>query len=134
MPSAAMSLPYSLATAKGITRWDQLKGKRIAISRFGSGTDTAIRLVLTRFGLNPDKDVTIVQLDAQPSRFAALVAGGIEATLVAPPFDVTAKKQGFPILVFIWPAMMTESAPPEREAMVTGPLVSENFTSPAIEA
>jgi NitT/TauT family transport system substrate-binding protein len=96
-------LPYSLATAKGITRWDQLKGKRIAISRFGSGTDTAIRLVLTRFGLNPDKDVTIVQLGAQPSRFAALVAGGIEATLVAPPFDVTAKKQEFPILVDMAP-------------------------------
>src|SRR3990172_11099499 len=37
------TLPYSLVSAKGITKWDQLKGKKIGISRFGSGTDTAIR-------------------------------------------------------------------------------------------
>src|SRR5713226_403398 len=96
-------LPYSLVAAKGTTRWEQLKGKKIAISRFGSGTDTAIRLVLTKFGLNPEKDVTLVQLGAQPSRYAALVAGSIDATLVAPPFDVTAKKQGFPVLVDMAP-------------------------------
>ena len=38
------TLPYSLVTAKGITTWNQLRGKRVGISRFGSGTDTAIRL------------------------------------------------------------------------------------------
>ena len=91
-------LPYSLIAAKGITRWEQLKGKRIAISRFGSGTDTAVRLVLEKFGLNPDKDVTILQLGPQTTRFSALVSGSTDATLVAPPFDVTAKKQGYPIL------------------------------------
>ena len=96
-------MPYSLISAKGITRWEQLKGKRIAISRFGSGTDTAVRLVLTKFGLNPEKDVTLVQLGAQSSRFAALVAGSTDATLVAPPFDVTAKKQGYPILADMAP-------------------------------
>ena len=47
------TLPYSLVTAKGITKWDQLKGKKIAISRFGSGTDTAIRLVVPRSELYP---------------------------------------------------------------------------------
>lgn len=94
-------LPYQLVAAKGITRVEQLKGKRIAISRFGSGTDTAVRLVLEKFGLNPAKDMTIVQVGAQPSRFQALMAGTIDATIIAPPFDVTAKKQGFPILVNI---------------------------------
>ena len=92
-------LPYSMVAAKGITRWEQLKGKKVAISRFGSGTDTAVRLVLEKFGLNPNKDVTILQLGAQPSRFSALIAGAVDATIIAPPFDVTAKKQGFTILV-----------------------------------
>ena len=91
-------LPYSFIAAKGITRWEQLKGKRIAISRFGSGTDTAVRLVLEKFGLNPDKDVTILQLGPQTTRYSALTTGSTDATLVAPPFDVTAKKQGYPIL------------------------------------
>jgi len=93
------TLPYSLVTAKGITKWDQLKGKRIAISRFGSGTDTAIRLVLKKFGLDPVKDVTILQLGTQPGRLQALAGGSIEATLVSPPLDLMAKKQGYQILV-----------------------------------
>ena len=93
--------PYSLVAAKGITKWDQLKGKKIAISRFGSGTDTAIRLVLKRFGLDPAKDVTIVQLGTQPSRVQALAAGAIDATIISPPLDITAKKQGYQILVNI---------------------------------
>ena len=95
------TLPYSLVAAKGITKWDQIKGKKIAISRFGSGTDTAIRLVLKKFGLDPVKDVTIVQLGTQPSRVQALSAGAIDATIISPPLDITAKKQGYQILVNI---------------------------------
>lgn len=94
-------LPYSLVAAKGITKWDQLKGKKIAISRFGSGTDTAIRLVLKRFGLDANKDVVIVQLGTQPSRVQALSAGAIDATIISPPLDIAAKKQGYQILVNI---------------------------------
>lgn len=95
------TLPYSLVAAKGITNWDQLKGKKIGISRFGSGTDTAIRLVLKKFGLNPAKDVIIVQMGTQPSRVLALAAGAIDATLISPPLDIDAMKQGYPILVDI---------------------------------
>jgi NitT/TauT family transport system substrate-binding protein len=94
------TLPYSVVAAKGLTKWEQLKGKRIAISRFGSATDTAVRLVLARFGLD-SKDVTIVQAGSQPTRFQALVGGSIEATIISPPFDVTAQKQGYPILANI---------------------------------
>jgi NitT/TauT family transport system substrate-binding protein len=93
------TLPYSIIAAKDITKWDQLKGKKIAISRFGSGTDTAVRLVLKKFGLDPAKDVTILQFGTQPARVQALAAGSIDATLVSPPLDLTAKKQGFQILV-----------------------------------
>ena len=95
------TLPYSVVAAKGITKWDQLKGKKIAISRFGSGTDTAIRLVLKKFGLDPVKDLTILQLGTQPARVQALSAGAIDATIVSPPLDLTAKKQGYQILVNI---------------------------------
>jgi NitT/TauT family transport system substrate-binding protein len=95
------TLPYSIVAAKGITQWEQLKGKKIAISRFGSGTDTAVRLVLKKFGLDPVKDVVIVQLGTQPSRVQALAAGVIDATIISPPLDITAKKQGYQILVNI---------------------------------
>jgi ABC-type nitrate/sulfonate/bicarbonate transport system substrate-binding protein len=95
------TLPYSLVTTKSITKWEQLKGKKVGISRFGSGTDTAIRLVSKRFGLDPMKDFIILQGGTQPSRLQALLAGSLDATLVSPPLDLTAKKQGLNILVNI---------------------------------
>jgi len=49
------TLPYSLVAANGITKWADLKGKKIGISRIGSGTDTAIRLVCKKFGSTPLK-------------------------------------------------------------------------------
>lgn len=91
--------PYSIVAAKGITRWDQLKGKRIAMSRFGSGTDTSLRLVLRKFGIDANKDLIVLQLGTQPSRYQALLAGKIEATIISPPLDLMAKKDGFNILV-----------------------------------
>jgi NitT/TauT family transport system substrate-binding protein len=95
------TLPYSVVTAKHITKWDQLKGKKVAVSRFGSGTDTAMRMVLKRFAIDPAKDVTILQVGTQPARVQALSAGAIDATLISPPLDLAAKKQGFNILVNI---------------------------------
>jgi ABC-type nitrate/sulfonate/bicarbonate transport system substrate-binding protein len=57
--------------------------------------------VLKKFGLDPAKDLAIVQLGTQPNRIQALFAGAIEATIVSPPLDLTAKKQGYQILVNI---------------------------------
>lgn len=113
--AAVNKLPYSLVTAKGITKWSDLKGKKVAISRFGSGTDTAIRLVSKKFGLDPAKDFVLLQGGTQPSRLQALAAGAIDATLVSPPLDLTAKKQGYPILVniadlgFFYPQLVVET-------------------------
>jgi len=99
--SLVNTLPYSLVTAKQITRWDQLKGKKIAISRFGSGTDTAIRMVLKRYGIDPNKDVTLLQIGTQPSRVQALTAGAIDGTLLSSPLDFEAKKLGLNIFLNI---------------------------------
>jgi NitT/TauT family transport system substrate-binding protein len=99
--SAVNTLPYSLVTAKGISSWDQLKGKRVGVSRFGSGTDTAIRLVCKKFGLDATKDLIILQGGTQPTRLQALSAGAIDATLVSPPLDFIAKKQGWSVLTNI---------------------------------
>jgi NitT/TauT family transport system substrate-binding protein len=117
------TLDYSLVAAKGITRWQQLKGKRIAISRFGSSTDTAVRLVLEKLGMNPTKDVVIVQIGSQPTRFQALIAGSVDATIIAPPFDVTAKRQGYPILL----SLFEQGIPyPHGVIETTDRLVQEN--------
>ena len=61
----------------------ELKGKRITISRFGSGSDIITRVVLRFWKLDPDKDVTFFQSGNTPARIAALVAGHMDAALVS---------------------------------------------------
>ncbi len=113
--AAVNRLPYSLVAVKSITKWSDLKGKKIGISRFGSGTDTAIRMVCKKFGLDPTKDIIILQGGTQPSRLQALSAGSLDATLVSPPLDLTAKKQGHNVLANIaelgiaYPQLVIES-------------------------
>jgi ABC-type nitrate/sulfonate/bicarbonate transport system substrate-binding protein len=57
-----------------------------------------VRFALEKNGLVPGKDVTIVQLGDQSTRFAALTGGSVQSTLISPPFDITAKKMGYQIL------------------------------------
>jgi len=92
------TLPYSIVADKKITRFEQLKGTKAAISKFGSTSDLAVRFAHERNGLTPGKDVTIIQLGDQNTRFAGLTAGSVQSTLISPPFDITAKKMGFNIL------------------------------------
>jgi len=89
------TMDYQLMVDKGITRPDQLKGKTMAVSRFGSSSDFATRYALDKFGLVPDRDVTILEIGSQPARFAALEAGKIQAAMVAIPLTRRAKALGF---------------------------------------
>jgi NitT/TauT family transport system substrate-binding protein len=89
------TMDYQLMVDKSITRPDQLKGKTMAVSRFGSSSDFATRYALEKFGLMPDRDVTILEIGSQPARFAALESGKIQAAMVAIPLTRRAKTLGF---------------------------------------
>jgi NitT/TauT family transport system substrate-binding protein len=92
-------LPYALLAQKEIKTIDQLKGKRLAISRFGSASDLGARLILQRYGLVPDKDVTILQTGGTSTRLSALSKRSVDSTILTPEFFNVAKKAGFTILV-----------------------------------
>ena len=92
------TLIFQLYTDKGITRPDQLKGKAVGVTRFGSSTDFAMRYALERYGLEPGKDVTILQLGNVPAILAALEAGKLQGAMLSPPTTLRAKKAGFPVL------------------------------------
>jgi ABC-type nitrate/sulfonate/bicarbonate transport system substrate-binding protein len=53
-------LPYQIVARGEIKTPALLKGKRVAISRFGSSSEWLVRLALAKMGLDPDKDVTII--------------------------------------------------------------------------
>jgi ABC-type nitrate/sulfonate/bicarbonate transport system substrate-binding protein/LysM repeat protein len=89
------TMDYKLIVARDITRPDQLKGKTVAVSRIGSSSDFATRYALEKYGLLPDKDVTILQIGSQPARFSALEAGKIHGVMIAIPLTAKAAKMGF---------------------------------------
>jgi NitT/TauT family transport system substrate-binding protein len=87
--------PYSLIVKPSIRRPEDLKGAKLAISRFGSSSDAGLRVSLQRSGINPDKDVTIVQVGGQTARYAALKAGAVDGTVVIPPLSGAAQRSGY---------------------------------------
>jgi NitT/TauT family transport system substrate-binding protein len=77
-------IPNKLLVRPDIKTPEGLKGKRIAISRFGSASDYATQVALEKLGVNP-KDVTIVQTGGNMTRLAALSQGTVHATLLSEP-------------------------------------------------
>ena len=93
--------PYRLVGLPSLSGKDGLRNATIAISRFGSNADAALRIALKQAGLDANRDVTIVQLGTQPERFAALNSRRVQATIMSPPFSSAAKKAGLKVLLDI---------------------------------
>ena len=91
--------PYSLTVKPNIKKVEDLKGTKLAISRFGSSSDAGLRVALQKLGLNPDKDVTILQVGGQTERFAALKGGTVDGTVVIPPLSGAAQRLGYNALI-----------------------------------
>jgi NitT/TauT family transport system substrate-binding protein len=90
-------LPYMFVVTTGIRSGEQVKGKKIGISRFGSNTDYVVRLALNQFGVTPN-DVQIIQVGGSQARLVALKAGAIQATVLSPEEALVAQKMGFNVL------------------------------------
>jgi len=87
-------MPFQLYSQPSFKSMKDAKGKRFAISRFGSLTDFLTRATLRHFNIDP-KDVTILQIGSTPARFAALAAKGVDASIVWFPVTEIAKFQGY---------------------------------------
>jgi len=77
-----------------ITSPEQLKGKKLGISRFGALSDTAVSIFLQRYGLKRNTDVAVVQMGGLPEIITALERGAIQAGFANPPQTSRAKKLG----------------------------------------
>ncbi len=76
-------LDGAIMARKGIRTPQELKGKKIAISRFGSVSDIVTRMVLRHWGLDV-KDVTLMQVGNTPTRIAAILSGQVDGGLINP--------------------------------------------------
>jgi NitT/TauT family transport system substrate-binding protein len=86
---------HYLVTAPSVKRVEDLKGKTFGISSFGGTPHSEAITILRKHGMNPEKDVTFLQIGGSSSRYAALEGGSIQAAMLVPPFNNFAKRRGF---------------------------------------
>lgn len=80
---------------KDIAGVQDLRGKRLGIDRIGSNPDMFAQAALSRFHIDPFKDLQYVQLGDTGKAIAALKAGAIDASIAGAPHDLFAKRMGF---------------------------------------
>src|SRR4030095_7165983 len=77
---------------------EDLKGKRIAISRFGAASHMRVLNILPRYGLS-EKDVTFLQIGDTPARIIAMTGNAVDASSFSPPDHLAAQQAGMRTLL-----------------------------------
>src|SRR4029434_5131700 len=93
------SLPYELVVGESVKSAEDLKGKSLGISRLGSASDVAVRALIRGLGLEPDKQVLIMQVGGPAERAASFRTGRI-AGFPSPPGIIHLTK-GMPFRILI---------------------------------
>jgi NitT/TauT family transport system substrate-binding protein len=73
----------------------QLKGKKLGVSRYGATSDFAVRLALKKWGLNPDRDVNILQIGTTQDTVRAMQTKMLDAGVTSGTSSLIARKSGF---------------------------------------
>src|SRR5262249_40443986 len=96
-----------------------LKGKPVGVTRFGASTDFGMRLLLNKYGLEPVKDVPLVQIGGMPQLTAALTKKAVYAAPMSQPMAYVAQQAGL--------RMIANLAKEEIPFMHLGFLTSKKF-------
>jgi NitT/TauT family transport system substrate-binding protein len=86
---------HVLVAQSNIKRVEDLKGKLVGISSFGGAPHNAMVMILRKHGMNPEKDVTFLQIGGGATRYTSLESGSIHATMLVPPLNKVAREKGF---------------------------------------
>ncbi|OGP97684.1 MAG: hypothetical protein A2W10_09425 [Deltaproteobacteria bacterium RBG_16_55_12] len=89
---------HALMVKPEIKRVEDLKGKKIAVSSLGSLTDFLVRYIARKKGLNPDRDLTLIQTGGDAERIVALKSGVVDGAAMSHPGYGRAQRLGFSML------------------------------------
>lgn len=90
---------YQLIAKPSIKTMEDAREKKFGISSYGTMADYVVKFVVRNSGMNPEKDVKILQVGDINTRYAALKSGAIDATILDPPLTNMAIREGFNMLV-----------------------------------
>lgn len=93
-------MTQSILAGADVKRPEDLKGKKIGVTRIGSNTHYFTVQAVRRLGLNPERDITFIQTGGEFESLAALVKGAIHAATMTAPGDAKAIAQGFRYVVY----------------------------------
>ena len=82
----------------GINSPKDMKGKKVAVSRYGAFSDIETRFLIRQWGMDPDRDVQVLQIGNSAARSAALMSGGIDGAVVTPAFVPVARNAGLNVI------------------------------------
>lgn len=88
-------IPMSLVTTPDITTPQDLKGKTYGVTRFGSLTDLGLRRAVSELGLDPEKDIKMIQTGGVPENLLFMQQGVIKGALISSPTLERAKDLGY---------------------------------------
>jgi NitT/TauT family transport system substrate-binding protein len=77
------TLPFQLYAIPSIKEPAQLRGTRLGVSRLGTTTDFVARYLLKKWGLQPEKEVALIQAGSAPQVFAVLKSGSIQSGVLS---------------------------------------------------
>ena len=89
---------HALMVKPEIRRPEELRGKKIAVSSLGSLTDFLVRYIARKKGLNPDRDLTLIQTGGDAERIVALKSGVVDGAAMSHPGYGRAQRMGFSML------------------------------------
>ena len=93
--SAINGFVFKVFASPEIANVSQLKGKKLGVSRYGATSDFAIRLALKKWGLNPERDVSILQIGTTQDTLRAMQTKMLDAGVLSGTASLIARKAGF---------------------------------------
>lgn len=94
------TMTQTLVAGGNIKKPEDLKGKKIGVSRIGGNSHYFTIQALRRFGMDASKDVQFIQTGGDPETFAAFVSGSIDVANLTPPTDAQAIAKGYHYVIY----------------------------------
>jgi NitT/TauT family transport system substrate-binding protein len=94
------TMTQTLVAGGNIKRPEDLRGKKIGVSRIGGNSHYFTIQALRRFGMDATKDVQFIQTGGDPETFAAFISGSIDVANLTPPTDAQAIAKGYHYVIF----------------------------------
>ena len=124
------TMTQTLVAGGNIKKPEDLKGKKIGVSRIGGNSHYFTIQALRRFGMDATKDVQFIQTGGDPETFAAFISGSIDVANLTPPTDAQAIARGYHYVIYGPDLRIPYAATAfvtKRSVMAKRPQVMSNF-------